>query len=40
MDWYKELIDTLQWVGIATSISLVLMLLIGFILIRTTRWAA
>ena len=39
MDWYKELIDSMQWVGIAFTASLALLLLIGFILIRTTRWA-
>lgn len=40
MDWYKELIDSMQWVGIAFTASLALLLLIGFILIRTTRWAS
>ncbi|WP_432785186.1 Vitamin B12 transport ATP-binding protein BacA [Oligella sp. MSHR50489EDL] len=40
MDWYKELVASMQWVGIALVCSLVLMFLVGFILVRTTRWAA
>ena len=40
MDWYKELVASMQWVGIAFVCSLVLLFLVGFILVRTTRWAA
>lgn len=40
MDWYKELVASMQWVGIAFVCSLVSLFLVGFILVRTTRWAA
>ena len=40
MNWYKEFIASLEWVGIAFSVSIVLLLIIGFVLIRTTRWAS
>ena len=40
MDWYKELVASMQWVGIAFSCSVILMLIVGFALVRWTRWAA
>ena len=40
MNWYKEFIDSMTWVGAAFAISIVLMIVIGYLLIRTTRWAS
>lgn len=40
MNWSQELLASLQWVGIAFVISSILLLVIGFILIKTTKWAA
>ncbi len=40
MNWYKEFIDSMVWVGAAFTISIVLMIAIGYLLIRTTRWAS
>lgn len=40
MDWSQELLGSALWVGKAFIISAILLLLIGFILIKTTRWAA
>ncbi|CAM5204414.1 ABC transporter ATP-binding protein/permease [Oligella ureolytica] len=40
MNWYKEFIDSMTWVGSAFAISIVLMIVIGYLLIRTTRWAS
>lgn len=40
MDWYTEFVDSMQWVGIAFTCSLILMLVVGFVFIKTTRWAS
>ncbi len=40
MDWSKELLDSALWVGKAFVISSVLLVVLGFILIKTTRWAS
>lgn len=40
MDWSQELLGSALWVGKAFIISAILLLIIGFVLIKTTRWAA
>lgn len=40
MDWSQELLASVKWVGIAFVTSVVLLVVIGFILVKTTRWAA
>nr|WP_315970369.1 SbmA/BacA-like family transporter [Pelistega indica] len=40
MDWSQELSSSFFWVGKAFLISTVLLVVVGFILIKTTRWAS
>lgn len=40
MDWTQELLASARWVGIAFVISVLLLVVVGFVLVKTTRWAS
>lgn len=40
MDWSQELIDSTKWIGSAFLISALSLVVVGVILVRTTRWAS
>ncbi|MFT4043661.1 MAG: SbmA/BacA-like family transporter, partial [Gordonia sp. (in: high G+C Gram-positive bacteria)] len=38
IDWANEWVASLRWIGIATAISLVALVLVGFLVVRFTSW--
>lgn len=40
MDWSQELLDSVVWIAEAFLLSVICLLIVGFILIKTTRWAS